>query len=242
MTTHQAVLNFSLDTTHLFFTEIIHRKACQVLTRLGSDVNTRDSDRWTPLMWAARSGCDKTSQALLDKQAILDHVNNRGDTALHIASSHGKVRVVELLLNVGANVCLRNSQDQSCLDVAVLSGAGDVALAIAQNKRLVAIFWLAIPLFVFDLQFVNDCNTFNTTKHLCKDQNNSAAETSLAELGSITKIYIYMYKWDGLFATRSIERVIGHVCPQCRSGERGVRKIAKKNKDVKRTEMAVIFA
>ena len=51
-----------------------------------------------------------------------------------------------------------------------------------------------------------------------------------------------MYKWDGLFATRSIERVVGHVCPQCRSGERGVRKIAKKNKDVKRTEMAVIFA
>ena len=138
-------------------------------------------------MWAARSGCDKTSQALLDKQAILDHVNNRGDTALHIASSHGKVRVVELLLNVGANVCLRNSQGQSCLDVAVLSGAGDVALAIAQNKRLVAIFWLAIPLFVFDLQFVNDCNT---TKHLCKDQNNSAAKTSLAELGSITKIYL----------------------------------------------------
>lgn len=39
-----------------------------------------------------------------------------------------------------------------------------------------------------------------------------------------------MYKWDGLFATRSIERVIGHVCPQCRSGERGVRKIAKKKK------------
>lgn len=51
-----------------------------------------------------------------------------------------------------------------------------------------------------------------------------------------------MYKWDGLFSTRSIERVIRHVCPQCRSGERGVRKIAKKNKDVKRTEMAVTFA
>lgn len=42
------------------------------------------------------------------------------------------------------------------------------------------------------------------------------------------------------FATRWIERFIGHVCPQCRSGERGVRKIAKK-KDVKRTEMAGIF-
>lgn len=226
--------------TYFFYTEIIHRKACQVLTRLGSDVNTRDSDRWTPLMWAARSGCDKTSQTLLEKQAILDHVNNRGDTALHIASSHGKVRVVELLLNVGANVCLRNSQGQSCLDVAVLSGAGDVALAIAQNKRLVTIFWLAIPLLLFDLQFVNDRNTLNTTKHQCKDQTDSAAKTSLAELGSITKS-IYMYKWDGLFATRLIERVIGHVCPQCRSAERGVRKIAKK-KDVKKTEMAGIFA
>ena len=42
-----------------------------------------------------------------------------------------------------------------------------------------------------------------------------------------------MYKWDGLFATRSIERVIGHVCPQCRSGERGVRKLPKKIKMLK---------
>ena len=88
-------------------------------------------------MWAARSGCDKTSQELLDKQAVLDHVNNCGDTALHIASSHGNVRVVELLLNSGANVCLPNSLGQSCLNVAVQSGAGDVALAIAQHKRLV---------------------------------------------------------------------------------------------------------
>lgn len=39
-----------------------------------------------------------------------------------------------------------------------------------------------------------------------------------------------MYKWDGLFATRSIERVIRHVCPHCRSGERSVRKIAKNKK------------
>lgn len=181
-------------------------------------------------MWAARSGCDKTSQALLDKQAILDHVNNRGDTALHIASSHGKVRVVELLLNVGANVCLRNSQGQSCLDVAVLSGAGDVALAIAQNKRLEAIFWLTIPLFVFDLHFVNDRNTLNTTKHQCKDQNDSVAKTSSVNSVRSQNIDIYMYKWGGLFATRSIERVIGYVCLQCRSGERGVRKIAKKKR------------
>jgi len=112
-----------------------NRKACQVLTRLGSDANARDSDRWTPLMWAARSGCEKTSQELLDKQAALDHVNNHGDTALHIASSYGNVKVVELLLNFGANVCIQNSLGQSCLDVAVLSGVGDVALAIAQHKR-----------------------------------------------------------------------------------------------------------
>lgn len=88
-------------------------------------------------MWAARSGCEKTSQELLDKQAALDHVNKHGDTALHIASSYGNVKVVELLLNFGANVCIQNSLGQSCLDVAVLSGVGDVALAIAQHKRLV---------------------------------------------------------------------------------------------------------
>ena len=115
----------------------INRKACQVLTRLGADVNARDNDRWTPLMWAARVGCDKTSQELLNKQASLDHVNNSGNTPLHIASSYGNVKVVELLLNSGANVCIQNNLGQTCLDVAVQSGAGDVALAIAKHKRLV---------------------------------------------------------------------------------------------------------
>lgn len=42
-----------------------------------------------------------------------------------------------------------------------------------------------------------------------------------------------MYKWDGVFATGSIERVTGYVCLQCRIGERSVRKIAKKKKMLK---------
>lgn len=88
-------------------------------------------------MWAARVGCDKTCHELLNKQAVLDHVNNRGDTALHISSSYGNVNVVQLLLNSGANVCIQNNLGQTCLDVAVHSGAGDVALAAAQHKRLV---------------------------------------------------------------------------------------------------------
>ena len=88
-------------------------------------------------MWAARSGCDKTTEELLNKQAALDHVNSTGDTSLHIASSYGNVRVMELLLNSGTNVGIQNNQGQSCLDVAVHSGGGDVALAIANNKRLV---------------------------------------------------------------------------------------------------------
>lgn len=88
-------------------------------------------------MCAARSGCDKTSQELLNKEANLDHVNNAGNTPLHIASSNGNVSVVELLLNSGAKVCIHNNQGQTCLDVTVQSGAGDVALAIARHKRLV---------------------------------------------------------------------------------------------------------
>ena len=91
-------------------------------------------------MWAARSGCEKTSQELLDKQAVVDHVNNQGDSALHISASHGKVKVVELLLNYGADVRIRNNLGQTCLDVTVQSGAGDVALAISRNKRLVRLF------------------------------------------------------------------------------------------------------
>ena len=98
-------------------------------------------------MWAARAGCHKTSQELLNKQAALDHVNNAGNTPLHIASSYGNVSVVELLLNSGAKVCIRNNQGQTCLDVAVHSGAGDVAMVIAKHKRLV---WKGSCMLVFN--------------------------------------------------------------------------------------------
>ena len=89
-------------------------------------------------MWATRSGCEKTSQELINKKAVLDHLNNSGNTPLHIASSYGNVRVVELLLSSGAEVCIQNNLGQTCLDVAVRSGAGDVALMMAQHRRLVA--------------------------------------------------------------------------------------------------------
>lgn len=88
-------------------------------------------------MWAARSGCEKTSQELIKKKAVLDHFNNSGNTPLHIASSYGNVRVMELLLSSGAKVCVQNNLGQTCLDVAVRSGADDVALMMAQHRRLV---------------------------------------------------------------------------------------------------------
>ena len=88
-------------------------------------------------MWAANSGCEKTSKELLDRNAVIDQFNIDGNTPLHIASSRGNVSVVELLLNAGASVCITNSAQQSCLEVAVQSGAGNIALAFAKHSRCV---------------------------------------------------------------------------------------------------------
>jgi hypothetical protein len=82
----------------------------------GADVNSRDSFNGSGLIRAADRGFPRIVRRLLQTDILVDHVNRLGWTALHEAIILGDggssyVRVVELLVDAGADVTLPSALD-----------------------------------------------------------------------------------------------------------------------------------
>ena len=103
---------------------------------MGADVDSKDNNYRTPLMWVARRNQLKCAEILFDFKASPDLQDIGGDTALHLACAHGHAAFVTLLLDCGASLTLCNKQEFACLEVAAKTGSVDVAMAIAKHKRL----------------------------------------------------------------------------------------------------------
>lgn len=102
---------------------------------MGAEVDSRDNKQQTPLIWAAKNNQLKCVETLLNFKASPDLQDDRGDTALHVASAHGYGAVTSLLLDHGASLTLHNNQEWTCLETAAKAGSNDVALAISKHKR-----------------------------------------------------------------------------------------------------------
>jgi len=74
-----------------------------LLMEHGAQINARDNDGWTALMWASWSGLTKTTEKLLDSGADISFEDKQGNNAMTIAAQRGNVGVVRSLLAKGAN-------------------------------------------------------------------------------------------------------------------------------------------
>jgi uncharacterized protein len=95
------------------------------LLAAGVDVNARYGNDLTALMWAAGYSNDvpeaeglATVALLLDKGARIDDSDDRGRTALMIASEAGHTGVVDLLLKRGADPKLKDKSGKNAADLA----------------------------------------------------------------------------------------------------------------------------
>jgi len=70
----------------------------------GVDVNGRDEDGYTPLIWAQLGDRSKAVKLLLDNGADINGQDRAGYTALHQAALAGRERIMKILLARGANV------------------------------------------------------------------------------------------------------------------------------------------
>eukprot|EP00512_Aurantiochytrium_limacinum_P013230 CAMPEP_0171568360 /NCGR_PEP_ID=MMETSP0961-20121227/1719_1 /TAXON_ID=87120 /ORGANISM="Aurantiochytrium limacinum, Strain ATCCMYA-1381" /LENGTH=923 /DNA_ID=CAMNT_0012122477 /DNA_START=60 /DNA_END=2831 /DNA_ORIENTATION=+ len=89
------------------------------LVERGAQVRTTDAEGFSALQWAAAMGNCAAMERLLDAGADIDGQSTSGDTALHRAARFGREECIRSLVRVyGANVNLRNEDDETPLDVA----------------------------------------------------------------------------------------------------------------------------
>lgn len=93
--------------------------------RNGGNINTKGSisddpylQQVNPLMVAAFYGRPKALKELIQMGVELNHVNESGDTALHMTARTGRASLVRLLVKAGANPCIRNCNGLTARDEA----------------------------------------------------------------------------------------------------------------------------
>lgn len=118
-----------------------------------ADVNGKNGDGWTALMWAAFSGAVNALKTLLgyeqastvvdDTKAVvsasirpiqIDAVNKRGNSAFLIALEAGHLEIAMLLRNAGGSTDIRNAEGKNALMVAI--GGGLTVDAIVDQLEL----------------------------------------------------------------------------------------------------------
>ena len=87
-----------------------------------ADLEHKDDDGVTALMYAAKLGQKKIVDLLLKKGALIDTQDNHGNTALTIAAYNGYKATVQLLLDNGASINITNNNGDTALMLAAYKG------------------------------------------------------------------------------------------------------------------------
>jgi ankyrin repeat protein len=102
------------------FDDIVRR-----LLDAGVDTRERYGNNLTALMWTAghdegvgASAVERVIDLLLAHGAVLDAADNRGRTALMIASALGDASTVDILMRRGADRALKDKDGKTALDLA----------------------------------------------------------------------------------------------------------------------------
>jgi len=129
----------TLDQTPLIAAVSQNQLACvKELVARGANVDLADHAGWTPLIHAAYFGSgNEILSVLLDRGAKLNAQNNRGLTALYLASAAGHEPQVQLLLAHGADPAIASSSGYTPVRVAQLRGLSRI-VAMLEGKPATA--------------------------------------------------------------------------------------------------------
>lgn len=107
----------------------------QGLIREGANINVRDEEGETMLLWTARRGQTGIALMLVARGAVLDAQDLNGDTALILATEKGNIDIARALIDAGADIMTENRQGRKAFDVALKRGNTDKA-----GEQMVALF------------------------------------------------------------------------------------------------------
>ena len=103
------------------------REQAMELIRVGADVNQRQPDGSTPLLWAVYNVDVDLVEALLTREADPNLMNDFGASPLGEAVKLGNVALVDMLLHAGADPEAANADGQTALMLATRTGVVEVA-------------------------------------------------------------------------------------------------------------------
>jgi ankyrin repeat protein len=82
----------------------------------------------TPLHFAARNGQGEACRVLVSTCRVnIDSLDSYGWTPLIVAANYNELQIVEVLLELGADIALRDADDKTALDRAREGGHAEVA-------------------------------------------------------------------------------------------------------------------
>ena len=113
-----------------------HDALTKLLGEPGTDVNAKDEEGRTALHFACGYGEIACAEALLNAKADADATDKNANTALHYAAGYGRRDVVQLLVDHGASVVLKNADGKSPIDVARLNNQNEVLQALEKDVFL----------------------------------------------------------------------------------------------------------
>ena len=98
-----------------------------------SGANLRDPSSATALFWSAQSGCEETVKRLIAAGMSVHDKQELGWTPLMAACERGHLKVVQTLLNAGADRSLSNADGKTALALAQDNGHSDIAAVLQQH-------------------------------------------------------------------------------------------------------------
>lgn len=106
-----------------------------MLTQGSVNVNEKDENRRTALMWASEKGHTEIVKLLIEKGVCVNDKNEQGETALTYAVSNNHAEIVKILIEVGADFFDERTSDQTILVWASKNGQVEVVKAILKTSN-----------------------------------------------------------------------------------------------------------
>jgi ankyrin repeat protein len=111
------------------------KSICELLIEKGkASIETLNSKSWSPLICSVKSGVWEIAEYLLNKDiSIINKTDKHGRTALILAASEGRLAIIDILIEKGANLTNQDNDGLSALSWACLKGHFNAALTLLNN-------------------------------------------------------------------------------------------------------------
>jgi len=101
------------------------------------NINRRDHNGNTPLMWAVSQGNEQLVEALVDQGALVNMQNFVGETALFVAAARGFDKICALLMESGGDSRLATVEGATAVHIAAASGHLEVLRLLASRGAFI---------------------------------------------------------------------------------------------------------